>query len=398
MLVKYWMKKTVITVDVNDSMQDAISLMKEHFVPLLPVLKKGKLVGVVTDTDLKRASASDATTLDVHELAYLISKIRVGEIMTKNPITVPPDFTLEETAARLLMNDISAAPVVDETEKIVGTISQRELFLALTSLSGFARRGVQFAFILEDRPGSIKEVTDVIRRYGARLASILTSSERAPEGYRHVYVRAYDVDRDQMGKLLSELRAQAELLYMVDHRDNKREEYVQTGRRAEERQGTEGVSVVSTRRILFCTDFSDNSNLARIQAIEYAKAFQAELLILHVVSSRLVGYPSFENAIPLDLEELQHTIDERVKTELETTAAKCRSEVSTVKTDIRHGEIPTEIVRYADRNSADLIVIGTHGWTGIKHVLLGSVAENVLRTATCPVLTVKAPPGTAATA
>ncbi len=395
MLVKYWMKKTVVTVDINDSMQDAISLMKEHFVPLLPVLKRGKLVGVITDSDLKRASASDATTLDVHELAYLISKIRVQEIMTKNPITVPPDFTLEETAARLLMNDISAAPVVDEEEKIVGTISQRELFLALTSLSGFARRGVQFAFMLEDKPGSIKEVTDIIRGYGARLASILTSSERAAEGYRHVYVRAYDVDRDKMDQLLKELREKSELLYMVDHRDNKREEYVQTGRSAEEKQGAGEVSVVSTRRVLFCTDFSENSGLARVRAVEYAKAFQAELLVLHVVSSRLVGYPSFENTIPLDLDELQRTIDERVRTELEVTAAKCKSELGEVKTDVRYGEIPTEIVRYAERNSVDLIVMGTHGWTGIRHVLLGSVAENVLRTASCPVLTVKAPRGSA---
>lgn len=249
MLVKYWMKKAVVTIDVDDSMHDAVRLMKENFVPLLPVLKKGKLVGVVTAGDLKRASASDATSLEVHELAYLIAKIRVGEIMSKNPITVPPDFTLEETAARLLMNDIIAAPVVDPNGTIVGTISQRELFLALTSLSGFAKRGVQFAFMLEDRPGSIKEVTDIIRRYGARLSSILTSSERAPEGYRHVYVRAYNVDRETMGRLLGELHQTAQMLYMVDHRDNKREEYLQTGRRIEKSPGADEASVASGKGV-----------------------------------------------------------------------------------------------------------------------------------------------------
>src|SRR5210317_259382 len=98
MLVSNWMSKDVITIDVNDSMHDAIKLMKQNDIRMLPVVKKGKLVGIVTDRDLKRASASDATTLDVHELLYLVSKIKVGNIMTKDPITVPQNFTVEKTA------------------------------------------------------------------------------------------------------------------------------------------------------------------------------------------------------------------------------------------------------------------------------------------------------------
>ncbi|MEW6348676.1 MAG: CBS and ACT domain-containing protein [Thermodesulfobacteriota bacterium] len=230
MLVKYWMKKAVVTLDVSDSMRDAISLMKEYQAPLLPVLKKGKLVGVVTDRDLKRASASDATTLDIHELAYLISKIKVGDIMTKNPVTVPPDHTVEETADLLLKNKISGAPVVDGEGRILGSISQAELFRALISLSGFEKRGIQLAFKIEDRPGSIKDVTDVIREFGGRLVSILTSYERAPVGYRHLYVRFYGIDRARTEELLEKLSAKAPILYMVDHRDNVREEYIESSR------------------------------------------------------------------------------------------------------------------------------------------------------------------------
>src|SRR5210317_1239495 len=106
MLVSKWMSKNVITIDVDDSMQEAVKLMKQRDIRMLPVLKKRKLVGVVTDRDLKRASASDATTLDVHELLYLVSKIKVGNIMTKDPITVPQNFTVEETAVVLLKNKI----------------------------------------------------------------------------------------------------------------------------------------------------------------------------------------------------------------------------------------------------------------------------------------------------
>ena len=225
MLVKNWMNKKVITVDIDDSMQEATRLLKEHDIRMLPVMKKGKLVGIVTDGDLKEASASDATTLEIHELLYLLSQIKVIEIMTRNPITVPPDYTIEETAQILLEKEISGVPVVDEKGKIVGTITQTDIFKALISLTGFAKRGIQFAFQLEDRPGSIKEVADIIRKNGGRMASILSSYDRVPQGRRNVYIRMYDVDRSRLDQLIRELKEKATMLYMVDQRENRREIY-----------------------------------------------------------------------------------------------------------------------------------------------------------------------------
>lgn len=230
MLVKYWMRKDVIPIEATESMQEAMERMKENQSALLPVTQGGALVGVITDRDLKRASASDATTLDVHELMYLLAKIKVSEIMSKNPISVPPDFTLEEAASVLLKNRISGVPVVDAAGGILGVITQMEIFKALISMSGLERRGIQFAFQVEDKPGSIKEVTDVIRQSGGRLVSILTSYGRAPAGYRHVYVRAFGIDRHQMHRLLDELLEKAPLLYMVDHREGIREEYIESNR------------------------------------------------------------------------------------------------------------------------------------------------------------------------
>lgn len=230
MLVKYWMRKDVATINVDDSMQDAMNLMKEHTVAMLPVMRNGQLVGVVTDRDLKRASASDATTLDIHELTYLLSKIRIGEIMTKDPITVPPDYTIEEAAAVLLKNDISGAPVVDKEGRLQGIVTKQEMFRALISMSGLESRGLHLAFQVEDKPGSIKEVTDIIRAHGGRLVSILTSYERAPVGHRHVYVRAHSLDRADIPQLLEELRQKSTILYLVDHRDNKREEFIDSFR------------------------------------------------------------------------------------------------------------------------------------------------------------------------
>lgn len=225
MLVKNWMSKNVISVDINDSMSDAIKLLKENDIKMMPVLKKGKLVGVVTDRDLKRASASDATTLDVHELLFLVSKIKIKEIMAKDPIMIPEDFTVEETAEILLKNKISGAPVIDNEGKVVGTITQTDLFRVLIALTGVGTKGMQFAFLLEDTPGSIKTIADIIRKYGGRIVSILTSYENATPGYRKVYIRMYDVDRTELEKLKGELREKATLLYMVDHQKNKREIY-----------------------------------------------------------------------------------------------------------------------------------------------------------------------------
>ncbi|MGA7878553.1 MAG: CBS and ACT domain-containing protein [Desulfoferrobacter sp.] len=223
MLVKNWMSKKVVTIDVDDSMSRAISLLKEHKVRMLPVMKKGKLVGVVSDTDIKRSSASDATTLDVHELLYLISKVKIKDIMSKDPVTVPPDYTVEETAELLMKKKISGLPVVDKGGEIVGIITRDDLFNVLIALSGLGKKGIQFAFKLEDKPGSIKELTDIIRNHGGRIASILGSYDRVPAGFRVVYIRAYDLKREELQAILEELSGKALILYMVDHRDDKRQ-------------------------------------------------------------------------------------------------------------------------------------------------------------------------------
>jgi acetoin utilization protein AcuB len=223
LLVENWMNPDVITVDADDSMLDAIKILKEHNIRHLPVLEKGKLVGIVTDRDLKRASPSDATALEAHELLYLVANIKVREIMTRNPITVPYNFTIEEAAQILLEAKISGMPVIDKNGDVIGTITQTDLFKVLISLTGVGKKGVQFAFLLEDRPGSIKEVTDIIRSYGGRMASILSSYEKAPEGHRYVYIRMYDVDREKIAQLKEDLKKKAKMLYVVDSRENKRE-------------------------------------------------------------------------------------------------------------------------------------------------------------------------------
>jgi acetoin utilization protein AcuB len=152
-------------------------------------------------------------------------KVKVKEIMTANPITIPSNYTVEETAVILMNNKISGAPVVDPSNGLVGVITQTDLFRVFISLTGVGKKGIQFAFQIEDKPGSIKELADVIRAFGGRMISILTSYDSIPDGFRRVYIRMQGVDRSKISDLKDELGKKGELIYMVDHRDNTRKIY-----------------------------------------------------------------------------------------------------------------------------------------------------------------------------
>lgn len=143
------------------------------------------------------------------------------------------------------------------------------------------------------------------------------------------------------------------------------------------------------KKILLCTDFSENSAPARQCALDYAAAFGASLSILHVVNSSRLGYPAFETVVPFDLQLLLKSIEESVRKAFDELVEECAEVVSEVTTNSRIGVPAVEIVRFAEEEGSELIVMGTHGWTGFRHLILGSTASNVVRTANCPVLTVR---------
>ena len=205
MLVKYWMTSDPVTVTPDTSVMKASQLMKENNVRRLPVIDgKGTLVGIVSDRDLKEASPSKATTLDVHELYYLLSELKVKDIMSRNVMTISPNDTVEKAAVIMLEHKITGLPITEDG-KVVGILSQGDVFRVLTSITGVYRGGVQFALNLEDRPGSIKDVADVIRKHGGRMVSILTSYDMCEEGCRNVYIRIADMAEDKLKPLVEEL-------------------------------------------------------------------------------------------------------------------------------------------------------------------------------------------------
>jgi acetoin utilization protein AcuB len=215
MLIKDWMTTDPITISQDTSMIKAIHIMKEHRFRRLPVVaQEGKLVGMVTDRDLKEASPSKATTLDVHELYYLLAELQVKEIMSRNPISVGEEDTVEHAAQMMLENTISGMPVVDQTGRIKGIITQSDIFRAFMHITGIIQGGVQFGLRLDDRPGILKEVADVLRARGGRMVSLLTYYRSPEENMREVYIRVKNLSPEAVESAKTDLGARFQLLYV----------------------------------------------------------------------------------------------------------------------------------------------------------------------------------------
>jgi len=182
------MTRKVFTVGPEGSVTDAVKLMKEKGIKHIPVLKDGRLKGIVSDRDIKEFSPSRATTLDMYELHYLLAKTKVKELMKTRVITTSPETPVEEAAMLMYDQGVGCLPVL-EGGLLVGIISDRDIFRVLVDITGVRHGGNRIYLTLEDRPGSIKEAADIIRNHGFHLQSILTSYEKVREGYRSVVIR-----------------------------------------------------------------------------------------------------------------------------------------------------------------------------------------------------------------
>lgn len=188
MYVSNWMTKKVFTVGPQENISDALELMKERKIKHVPVLQQDNLKGIISDRDIKEYSPSKATVLDIYELHYLLAKTTIREVMRTRIITTTSAAPIEEAAMTMMDNDIGCLPVVDQG-RLVGIITHRDIDRALVDITGVRYGGSRVDVLLEDRPGSIQEAADIIRKHGFRLRSILTSYEGVKEGYRDVVIR-----------------------------------------------------------------------------------------------------------------------------------------------------------------------------------------------------------------
>lgn len=127
-LVKDWMSREVVTITPEVTLSEAHRLMANYHIRRLPVVQQGRLVGIVTLGDVRKAEPSDANSLSIWELNYLLAKLKVEAIMTRKPITISPEETIAEAAWLMLEHKISGLPVADYAGKVVGIITESDIF------------------------------------------------------------------------------------------------------------------------------------------------------------------------------------------------------------------------------------------------------------------------------
>lgn len=188
MFVSDWMTRKVVTVAPDDSVAEAARLMRGKGIKHLPVMKGDSLRGIISDRDIKEYIPSRATSLDVFELHYLLQKTKVREIMKSGVVTAGPDTPVEEASMLMYDRAVGCLPVM-EGRKLVGIISDRDIFRVLVDVTGVRHGGHRIALTVEDRPGSIREAADIIRKHGFSLQGLLTSYENAKKGMRDIVIR-----------------------------------------------------------------------------------------------------------------------------------------------------------------------------------------------------------------
>jgi acetoin utilization protein AcuB len=174
MQVEKRMKLSPITVGPQDSFRHAMNLIRSRGIRHLPVVDAGHLVGIVTDRDIRQASPSAATSLEIHELHYLLERVKVADIMTKKVVTVAPDTPIEEAARLMLHHRIGSLPVLRGTE-LVGIITETDMLQAFVDVMGIHARQTRVELVLEDRAGAFLEVCRIIQDQGGDIASVVTA-------------------------------------------------------------------------------------------------------------------------------------------------------------------------------------------------------------------------------
>jgi len=204
MYIKDWMSSEVVTVAPDDPVTVAVKLMREKGIRHLPVVEKGALVGILSDRVIKDYLPSEATTLDIFELHYLLGQVKVAKIMRTPVFSATPDTPVEEAALLLHDHQISCLPVV-EAGKVIGIITDKDMYAALIHITGVKQDGHRICLVLEDKAGSIREAGDIVRKHGFGLESILSSHAFTPAGQRMVVIRTRG--RGDLTALREELQA-----------------------------------------------------------------------------------------------------------------------------------------------------------------------------------------------
>ncbi len=201
MIVRNRMKADPVVLKKEDSLRKAMSIFQKEGFRHIPVVDRGKVVGMVTDQDLHRITGGPTPTASIQELHYVLEKVKVEEFMTKDPFTVSPETYVEDAAQILYEKKIGALPVV-ENNYLVGIITKNDILETFLDILGLTTPGKRVEVVLEDRTGALSDATRVIKDLGVYLISGVTMPQKT-KGKRHTLFR---VAPDQVERVKEALR------------------------------------------------------------------------------------------------------------------------------------------------------------------------------------------------
>ena len=178
MLIRDVMTTNVVTITSSTSLADARRIMDAHRIRRLPVVDKGKLVGVVNKATLDRAGPSQLTTFSVHELTYLLSKLTIREVMSKDPVTIGPDATVEEGVALAQAHKIGALLVVED-KRLIGIATTNDFFYKiLNPILGIGEPGSRISVMNCCKAPDIRKALEIMEKQGADIVSMFTMTNK----------------------------------------------------------------------------------------------------------------------------------------------------------------------------------------------------------------------------
>lgn len=203
MFVGERMSRPVIAVTPEHPINEVLAMFRNEHIRRAPVMREGKLVGIVSERDLLNASPSSATTLSIWELNYLISKVKVKNVMTKKVITVDADTPIEEAAKIMADKKIGGLPVVS-AGKVVGMITETDLFKILLELMGARQKATRVTVTVPDQPGELAKITRAIANNGGDFISFGLFS--GPDAHsRVVTFKAQGIKKEKIREVLHDI-------------------------------------------------------------------------------------------------------------------------------------------------------------------------------------------------
>ena len=204
MFVGRRMTRNVVTVAKDASVLHVRNLLREKDINQVPVVDGKKVIGVITDGDIRENSASPASTLSIHELNYLLSEMKAGDIMTRNPVTASPDTPVEEAAKVLNEKGIGCLPVV-QNDELVGIITTCDMLNVLLEVMGVGTPSSRIELSIPSDMGEICNIAGLVKRLGLSIISMVSTVNRNDPATRFSVLR---VNTDDIRELCRELRGE----------------------------------------------------------------------------------------------------------------------------------------------------------------------------------------------